>query len=1225
MARDGALLGEEDEGDISYNAVEGVPEEDVKRRDFPRTSRSGRVWMGDPMRFSTMLGRNYAANLYNFAWAQAVQNKPLVSFVPEEATPMGSGSLNPGEDDATTVPSGQEDGDLVENMESSGPVEKEEGELEEGEITLASGEVDFVHEIVCDPSKDAEQPVVSEGIPVSTRVETSEGDYSSGDFESETEIDFDALVVTTLEELEAINEEYAEKCFDEACFRLCKTLDGLQKMVAESSLPVVDALLQQALMGVQTVYSVYMTRSDQNRKPLFRLLSHLKNRVSAMLKPEQMEEVNEMMQSLACAAVDRGIETAPQQEPRLLCSTVDATARNNNAAAPPKLPLVESPPIPKIRVDYHPLLDLHANHDENSLPSPTRDGVPPLLDQKTFGEGPREPAPQPVARKKDEYKHSVSRTREKDGTTFSTYQQKYFHASFLPSNELPSPTPSEECNGGDGDFQEVSSSLIPNAVTTVGSSVSLQPGSSISDTSCGDNLSRPGLIPSPMEWQVGPGINLVAKASLKSRDPRLKHSLPPGNGVNSDGLTNVSIAISRKQKFVDESVLENHNLKRQRNESPDRNDLQISTRKDGWIEDNGALVAQQGIMGQPIDSRLNENRKIEKAEANPGGTQGVSLKETIVRNDPAPAVSSSPMVSLLSLLKDFAGDSTILTHLVKEKQRLAVETQLMTANLGPAVTNPSIRERTPEAVPSTSGPPPRFLQSDQKIDGKIKVSSQTTQMEPQDGAGKIRMKSRDPRRILHSNMLQKSEGLGNDQSKAIAGPSNTDRNKSTTKALGEPVQAALSPPQLTLVPNAPNQFNKGVKNIADATSASLVAGCDFSGPQTASQSLPTKVEMVDARTAAEESNDQQKASTSKSSDPWGDMEHLLDGYDELQKAAIQRERARRIEEQNRMIADRKLCLVLDLDHTLLNSAKFSEVDQVHEEILRRKEEQDREKPQRSLFRFPHMGMWTKLRPGIWNFLEKTSKLFELHLYTMGNKLYATEMAKVLDPTGVLFAGRVISKGDDGDLFDGDERLPKSKDLDGVLGMESAVVIIDDSLRVWPHHKLNLIVVERYTYFPCSRRQFGMPGPSLLDIDHDERVEDGTLASALAVIERIHRTFFADRCPAGVDVRNIIAAEQRRILAGCRIVFSRIFPVGEANPHLHPLWQIAEQFGATCTNQIDDQVTHVVANSLGTDKVNWALSTGRFVVYPGWVEASALLYRRASELDFAIKQPLAQPP
>ena len=50
--------------------------------------------------------------------------------------------------------------------------------------------------------------------------------------------------------------------------------------------------------------------------------------------------------------------------------------------------------------------------------------------------------------------------------------------------------------------------------------------------------------------------------------------------------------------------------------------------------------------------------------------------------------------------------------------------------------------------------------------------------------------------------------------------------------------------------------------------------------------------------------------------------------------------------------------------------QFAEVDLVHDEILWKKEEQDREKPYRHLFRFPHMGMWTKLRPGIWNFLEK---------------------------------------------------------------------------------------------------------------------------------------------------------------------------------------------------------------------------------------------------------------
>ena len=188
----------------------------------------------------------------------------------------------------------------------------------------------------------------------------------------------------------------------------------------------------------------------------------------------------------------------------------------------------------------------------------------------------------------------------------------------------------------------------------------------------------------------------------------------------------------------------------------------------------------------------------------------------------------------------------------------------------------------------------------------------------------------------------------------------------------------------------------------------------------------------------------------------------------------------------------------------------------------------------------------------------------------------------------------------------------------VLGMESGAVIIDDSVEVWPHNKRNLIVVKRYTYFPSSRRQFGLDGPALLDADCDESVASGILSSSLAFIERIHHSFFFSHSH-DMDVRSILAAEQGKILAGCRIVFSQIFPVEEANPHLHPLWQAAENCGAVCSNQIDEQVTHVVAKSLGTDKVRWAQSTGRFVVHWRWIEASSQLYQRAKELDFAIKK------
>ena len=43
--------------------------------------------------------------------------------------------------------------------------------------------------------------------------------------------------------------------------------------------------------------------------------------------------------------------------------------------------------------------------------------------------------------------------------------------------------------------------------------------------------------------------------------------------------------------------------------------------------------------------------------------------------------------------------------------------------------------------------------------------------------------------------------------------------------------------------------------------------------------------------------------------------------------------------------------------------QFIEIDHVHKEMLR-KQEQDQEKTQHQIFRFPYIGMWTKLWPSI---------------------------------------------------------------------------------------------------------------------------------------------------------------------------------------------------------------------------------------------------------------------
>ncbi|RWW10345.1 hypothetical protein BHE74_00001581, partial [Ensete ventricosum] len=269
------------------------------------------------------------------------------------------------------------------------------------------------------------------------------------------------------------------------------------------------------------------------------------------------------------------------------------------------------------------------------------------------------------------------------------------------------------------------------------------------------------------------------------------------------------------------------------------------------------------------------------------------------------------------------------------------------------------------------------------------------------------LKPRDPRRALFRNVAAASEPPNKVNGVVVAGPHDT-----TTAGHGH---------------------GKGAPT--DASTTAVAHG----------NNIPCK-----AVTAAA------PAVASQESAKKGDIDRLLDGRILEQKAAAQRDRARRLVEQNRMVASRKLSLVLDLDHTLLNSTKFVDVDPLHEELLRRKEKQDRGKPQRHLFRLRHMGLWTKLRPGIWNFLEKANELFELHICTLGNRAYAAEMAKLLDPTGCLFAGRVMSRRDDGDRM-----VSERKDLNGVLGLECAAVIIDDTPGVWPRHcQPNLIAVER---------------------------------------------------------------------------------------------------------------------------------------------------------------------
>ncbi|KZF21883.1 hypothetical protein L228DRAFT_239815 [Xylona heveae TC161] len=177
---------------------------------------------------------------------------------------------------------------------------------------------------------------------------------------------------------------------------------------------------------------------------------------------------------------------------------------------------------------------------------------------------------------------------------------------------------------------------------------------------------------------------------------------------------------------------------------------------------------------------------------------------------------------------------------------------------------------------------------------------------------------------------------------------------------------------------------------------------------------------------------------------------------------VSQEEATRVEEEGkrRLLASRKLILVVDLDQTIIHAT----VDPTVAEW-----QQDTENPNHEAvkdvraFRLVDDGpgargcfYYIKLRPGLRPFLEAISKLYELHIYTMGTRAYAQHIADIVDPDRKIFGNRILSRDESGSLT--------AKNLQRLFPVDTKmVVIIDDRGDVWKWTE-NLIKVTPYDFF-----------------------------------------------------------------------------------------------------------------------------------------------------------------
>ncbi|NXG49015.1 CTDP1 phosphatase, partial [Psilopogon haemacephalus] len=162
---------------------------------------------------------------------------------------------------------------------------------------------------------------------------------------------------------------------------------------------------------------------------------------------------------------------------------------------------------------------------------------------------------------------------------------------------------------------------------------------------------------------------------------------------------------------------------------------------------------------------------------------------------------------------------------------------------------------------------------------------------------------------------------------------------------------------------------------------------------------------------------------------------MVHSVPELKVSSEQAEQLGR-EDQQRLHRNRKLVLMVDLDQTLIHTT-----------------EQHCQQMSNKVRAWCHLPAWRGRE-----FLEKIAKLYELHVFTFGSRLYAHTIAGFLDPEKKLFSHRILSRDECIDPFS------KTGNLRDLFPCgDSMVCIIDDREDVWKFAP-NLITVKKYVYF-----------------------------------------------------------------------------------------------------------------------------------------------------------------
>ncbi|OMP10004.1 hypothetical protein COLO4_04918 [Corchorus olitorius] len=284
-------------------------------------------------------------------------------------------------------------------------------------------------------------------------------------------------------------------------------------------------------------------------------------------------------------------------------------------------------------------------------------------------------------------------------------------------------------------------------------------------------------------------------------------------------------------------------------------------------------------------------------------------------------------------------------------------------------------------------------------------------------------------------------------------------------------------------------------------------------------------------------------------------------------------------ESKKQLSQKKLHLVLNIDHTLIHTLRLEKASKLGLSC----DDKDTKE-------IDNGACLVKLRPHVLEFLEKANTMFEMYLYTLGSRPYAKKIAQILDPQGIYFGHRIISR-DDNPLA-----ASKVKTLDLLLAQKSKNLILDDNFGVWPKHEKNLILTKEFVFTGKETEETEMNNTLILKEIFDN------------VLYKIHSAFFNEKIHN--DVRMLAAELRSNVLRGCILCMKRV--------KNSELWDMAMELGATCCDELNSCVTHLVSIwKKGRQENVWAVENKIYLVHVGWIRAAYYSWKRPPEENFHI--------